>query len=220
MSITHLPDIGGMGFSAAATEMFHEGLRLPVCKLYAAGRINQFVVDLIRLNVRVPEQVIGDILAGVSCCEVGAAQLLDFMDEYAHRRPRPALARRSAPSRNARCATRIRSIPDGTYRNRVEFEGIDGPLHLACAIEKRGDGLSIDFAGSSGTVRGGINVPFCYARAMALHAIKCLTAPTIPNNSGSTAPIAVSAAAGLHPQRAAPGGDRRAPRRRPFRQRR
>ncbi len=195
MSITHLPDIGGMGFSAAATEMFHEGLRLPVCKLYEAGRINQFVAELIRLNVRVPEQVMGDILAGVSCCEVGAAQLLDFMDEYAI----PDLVLLSAAIRaqsERAMRDRIRTIPDGTYRNRIEFEGIDGPLHLECAVEKRGDGLSIDFAGSSGAVRGGINVPFCYARAMALHAIKCLTAPTIPNNSGSTAPIAVSAPPG------------------------
>jgi N-methylhydantoinase B len=91
---------------------------------------------------------------------------------------------------------KIREIPDGTYRNRIDFEGIDEALQLACTIEKKGDGLSIDFSGSSAPVKGGINVPFCYARAMALYSIKCITAPTIPNNEGSVAPVKVSAPVG------------------------
>jgi N-methylhydantoinase B len=195
MGITHLPDIGGMGFSAAATEMFHEGLRLPVCKLFEAGRLNAFVVELIRLNVRVPEQVMGDIFANVSACEVGAEQLLAFMDEYGIDDLVPLSAAIRGQSERA-MRDRIRLAPDGVYRNRVEFEGIDGPLHLACTIEKLDDAMSIDFAGSSGPVLGGINVPFCYTRAMALYSIKCLAAPTIPNNSGSFAPVRVSAPLG------------------------
>ena len=195
MSITHLPDIGGMGFSAAATEMFHEGLRLPVCKLYDSGRVDAFIIALIRANVRVPEQVIGDIMANVSCNEVGAAQLLAFMDEYGIDDLAPLSEAIRAQSERA-MRDRIRLVPDGTYRNRIAFEGIDGPLHLACTIVKAGDGMSIDFAGSPDTVLGGINVPFCYARAMALYSIKCLTAPTIPNNAGSTAPVRVSAPPG------------------------
>jgi N-methylhydantoinase B len=195
MSITHLPDIGGMGFSAAATEMFHEGLRLPICRLYNAGRIDPFIVELIRANVRVPEQVMGDILANVSCNEVGAQQLLEFMDEYGIDDLVDVSAAIRTQSERAMRA-RIRDIPDGLYRNRLMLEGIDAPLHLECAIDKSGDGLAIDFAGSSGPVRGGINVPFCYTRAMALHAIKCLTAPTIPNNAGSVRPVRVSAPIG------------------------
>ena len=195
MSITHLPDIGGMGFSATATEMFHEGLRLPICRLYNAGRIDPFIVELIRCNVRVPEQVMGDILANVSCNEVGAQQLLEFMDEYGIEDLVPISGAIRAQSERA-MRERIAAIPDGVYRNRIMIEGIDTPLELACAIDKRGDGMAIDFAGSSGAVRGGINVPFCYTRAMALHAIKCLTAPSIPNNAGSVRPVAVSAPPG------------------------
>jgi N-methylhydantoinase B len=195
MSITHLPDIGGMGFSAMATEMYHEGLRLPPCKLVEGGRINRMLVDIIRGNVRVPEQVIGDIMANVSCNEVGARQLLEFMDEYGVDDLVPLSTAIRAQSERA-MRDKIREIPEGIYRNRIDFEGIDGALQLACAIEKEGDGLTIDFAGSSGPVRGGINVPFCYARAMALYSIKCITAPTIPNNEGSVAPVRVTAPVG------------------------
>ena len=195
MSITHLPDIGGLGFSAAATEMFHEGLRLPICKLYRAGVIDDFIVELIRDNVRVPEQVMGDIFANVSCTDVGARQLLDFMDAYGIEDLAPLSGAICAQSERA-MRERLRAVPDGLYTNSLMLEGIDAPLHLAVAIDKRGDGLSIDFTGSSGPVRGGINVPFCYTRAMALHAVKCLTAPTIPNNAGSVRPVQVSAPPG------------------------
>jgi N-methylhydantoinase B len=195
MSITHLPDIGGMGFSAAATEMLHEGLRLPICKLVKAGQIDPFIVELIRANVRVPEQVIGDIMANVSCNEVGAQQLLEFMGEYNIDDLAPLAEAICAQSERA-MRDRLSSIPDGSYSNSVKLEGIDTDLQLTCTIEKRGDGISIDFTGSSGSVKGGINVPFCYTRAMALYAVKCLTASTIPNNAGSAAPIQVSAPPG------------------------
>ena len=192
ISITHLPDIGGMGFSAAATQMYHEGLRLPVCKLYAAGHPDRFIFDLIRVNVRTPAQVIGDIMANVACTAVGAAELLAFMVEYNLQDLVPLSTAIRAQSERA-MRDCIRQLPDGAYKNQVDFEGIDSPLHLAVTITKINDSLAIDFTGSSGEVQGGINVPFCYARAMALYSIKCLTAPTIPNNAGSIAPITVTA---------------------------
>ncbi len=195
MSVTHLPDIGGMGFSAVATEMYHEGILIPICKLYDEGVLNELLVEIIRSNVRVPEQVLGDIYANVSCTEVGARQLVEFMAEYGVADLVPLSRAIQAQSEQAMRA-RIREIPDGVYTNRIDFEGIDGPLHLACRIDKAGDGLAIDFTGSSPAVRAGINVPFCYTRAMALFSIKCLTAPSIPNNEGSVAPVQVSAPEG------------------------
>jgi len=59
MSITHLPDIGGAGYSAAAGEIYEEGLRLPICMLAHGGKLNEPLLELIRLNVRVPEQTLG-----------------------------------------------------------------------------------------------------------------------------------------------------------------
>ncbi|MCC7271174.1 MAG: hydantoinase B/oxoprolinase family protein [Alphaproteobacteria bacterium] len=195
MSITHLPDIGGMGFSAAATEMFHEGLLLPICKLFREGVVDETLVDIIRRNVRVPEQVMGDIYANVSACEVGARQLVEFMREYGVDDLTP-LSRAIREQSERAVRRRIREIPDGTYRNRVAIEAIEAPVHIACTIEKRGEEIAIDFAGSSDCIRAGINVPFCYARAMAIYSIKCITAPTIPNNEGSVAPIRVAAPVG------------------------
>jgi len=74
LSISHLPDIGGSGFGSSATEVYHEGLRLPICKLYEEGRLNQLLMEIIRTNVRVPEQVIGDVMANVACTRSAGAR--------------------------------------------------------------------------------------------------------------------------------------------------
>ena len=195
MSITHLPDIGGMGFSAAASDIYHEGLRLPVSKLYRAGELNEDLVELLRLNVRVPEQVLGDIFANVTCIQVVARQVDEFLREY----DLPSLegladAILASSGRAVRQA--LLAWPDATYESEAEVEAFGQTRRLACRIDKAGEGVTIDFAGSGPCVRAGINVPFPYTRAMALYAMKCLTTPSVPNNDGSTAAIEVSAPPG------------------------
>src|SRR5690606_29744290 len=82
LSITHLPDIGGLGFSATARQIYEEGLRLPVVKLVEQGRPNPLLFELIGLNVRVPEQTLGDVHANIACNEVAARLLVEFLEEY------------------------------------------------------------------------------------------------------------------------------------------
>jgi len=195
MSVTHLPDVGGSGFGAAATEIFHEGLRLPICKLASGGRLNELLLDLVRINVRVPEQVLGDLMANVTCTEVGARALVEFMDEYGIADLAPLSdAIRDQSERAMR--DKLRGVRPGVYRNRILIEAIDEPIPLAVEIVVGGGEIAIDFAGTGGCVRRGINVPFCYTNAMALYAVKCLTTPHLPNNEGATRPIRVSAPEG------------------------
>jgi N-methylhydantoinase B len=195
LSITHLPDIGGSGFGSSAVEVYHEGLRLPICKLYEQGRLNEMIVEIIRTNVRVPEQVMGDIMANVACNEVGGRELLAFMDEYGlddlHDLSRAIRWQSETAMRG-----KIRELVQGDYHNHIQVEGFDGPCDYVVKIEVRGDRVAFDFSGTSGCVRAAVNVPFCYTNAMALHAIKSLLLPNIPNNAGSIAPISVFAPPG------------------------
>lgn len=195
ISITHLPDVGGLGFGAAAQEIYHEGLRLPVCKLFEAGRRNDFIIELVRSNVRAEEQVIGDLMANVTATKAGEVMLDAFLTEYGLS-DFTALSREIRGRSEAATRRRISQMPDGTYRNEIQIEGVDGPLTLACRIDIAGDGMSVDFAGTAGPVRKGINVPFCYTRAMVLYSIKCLTVPELANNGGSVVPISVTAPPG------------------------
>ena len=191
-SITHLPDIGGLGFSATAREVYEEGLRLPVCKLVREGVPNHELLDLIATNVRVPEQTLGDLHANIACNEVGARLLLEFMDEYGIDDLDPIADAIVASSEKA-IREKIREMPDGVYENRFQIEARDEPLTLACRVAVEGDGMAVDFTGTSPIIGMGINVPMTYSAAFACYAVKCVTVPGIPNNVGCVTPITVTA---------------------------
>jgi N-methylhydantoinase B len=211
MSITHLPDIGGLGFGAAAREIYHEGLRLPICRFAKDGVMDPFIEELIRTNVRVPEQTIGDLMANIACNEVGGPMVTAFMAEYRLDSLEPlsdAIGQHSERAMRAK----LGEIADGRYENRIDIEGTDGPIPMACSVEIKGSDVVIDFTGTGGCVPRGINVPFCYTNAMALYTMKCLTIPGLPNNSGAVIPITVSAPEGclLNAQPPFPTGGRHA----------
>lgn len=195
MSITHLPDIGGAGFSATSREVFEEGLRLPICLLAREGRVDESLLELIRQNVRVPEQTVGDLMANMACTTVGGRMLNDFMDEYRIDTIDPLADAILSHSERA-IREQIALLPDGVYRNQIEVEGIDRPLKLACEVVISGEEVQVDFTGTSQAIHSAINVPLCYTRAMSCYAIKCLTTPQIPNNQGSVQPVHVTAPVG------------------------
>jgi N-methylhydantoinase B len=87
----------------------------------------------------------------------------------------------------------IAEIPDGDYAGEVQSDGFSEPVTLRCVVRVRGDGLTVDFAGSSPQVPWGINVPLCYTASYTTYALKCALAPEVPNNEGSFRPVHVSA---------------------------
>ena len=209
MSVSHLPDIGGLGFGTVATQVFEEGLYIPITRIVTKGKLNEQLMEMIRANVRLPEEVFGDLMGHVTCNEVGERYLLEFMDEYGIEDLEPlSLAITSQTERSMR--KQIAAIPDGVYKNRIQAEGYDEPLTLACSVNVSGDGVHIDFTGTGPAVPRGINVPLCYARAFSCFSIKALTIPDIPNNEGATNPVSISAPRGClyNPQPPSPTGGR------------
>ena len=192
LSITHLPDTGGLGFSATGKSIYEEGLRLPICKLVKGGVLNHELFELIATNVRVPEQTLGDIHANLSCTEVGGRLLLEFMEEYAIDDLTP-LADAIVETSERAMKEKIAEIPDGTYRKSVNIEGLDAPITLVCRIDIAGEKIHVDFTGTGPPVGIGINVPLGYAKAFAVYGVKCITIPGTPNNIGCVTPIQVTA---------------------------
>ena len=195
MSISHLPDIGGRGFSAINVNMYEEGLQIPITKLFRAGKPNEELIEIIRKNVRVHEQVIGDLMANVAATEVGCRQLVEFMDEYGLDEL-DTLSEMIIGQSERAMRKSIAAIPDGVYRNSIQVEAFDKPVTLACAVKVQGDQLEVDFEGTGPALPAAINVPICYTRAMAAYAIKALMLPNVPNNEGSVRPIEVKAPSG------------------------
>lgn len=183
MSVSHLPDVGGAGWSPETTEMYQEGLRLPVTRFITAGRRDEWVVRLVQANVRVADQVMGDLMANVACTAVGERLLIEFLDEYGIADLTPIADAILDQSERAMRAA-LEAVPAGTYRHRFQLEGKAEPIGLACAVTFAEGGVTVDYAGSDPVGPWGMNVPLCYTRAMTGYAIKCLTLPAVPSNDG------------------------------------
>lgn len=193
----HAADIGGRGLSADATEIYEEGLYLPILKLYRAGVPNDDVFRIIQSNVRSPEMVLGDIHAQVSCNEVGGRRLLEFMEELELPTMEP-LSRAILDRSEGAMREAIRRIPDGTYAGDSWSDGFfdEDPIHIVCTVTVRGSDLLVDYAGSSGARRRGINVVLNYTTAYTTFGVKAAISPDVPNNEGSFRPVTVTAPEG------------------------
>ncbi len=191
----HAIDIGGRGVSADASEVFEEGLNIPMLKLYDAGQPNTDLLDVIAANVRAPREVLGDLHAQVAGNQVGADRLIAYLDEVGL----PDLdALGGEIIRRSETATRaaIQAIPDGEYEHTCYTDGIDEPIRIHCRIRISGAHLLADFAGSSGQVQRAMNVVLNYTAAYTNYAIKCAVCPQVPHNEGSFRPIEVVAPEG------------------------
>jgi N-methylhydantoinase B len=191
-SDTHVPDMGGLGFSADIADKFAEGLHVPAVRMMRGGELDPTLMAIVRSNVRVPEQVIGDFMANVTCNELGDRLLQEFLDEYGLQ-DLEAVGSAIVSKSDSAMREAIRRIPDGTYSNRMRVEGVDRALTLACTCTVRDSSIHVDFDGTDGIVAAAINVPFSYTRAMAIFALRLLTVPSLPANEGSIGPLTFSA---------------------------
>ncbi|WP_344313175.1 hydantoinase B/oxoprolinase family protein [Fodinicola feengrottensis] len=195
-SCCHSPDIGGRILSASATEIFEEGLRLPIMKLSRAGELNDELIAIIRANVRTPDETVGDLYAQMAGNDVGAASLSRLMDELDLDSLDPVAAQIMDRSERA-LAEALQATADGTYQSELQTDGFDGhPLRLAVTVTIDGRRILLDFAGSSPQSRHGVNVVLNYTRAYASFAIKAAIAPDVPHNAGSFRPVEVTAPPG------------------------
>jgi N-methylhydantoinase B len=200
-TIAHHADVGGIvpGSNAlGAHEIYQEGLRLPVLKLFERNQLVRSVWDIIGLNVRLPNLVLGDLQAQVAAAATGEAQVRELWQKmgadlafqycgHIHHYG-AALAR-----------SEIAAMPDGVYRFADQIEGIgeDGePIELKLSLTISGEAVVVDWTGSSQQVAGGINSVLPFTKSAAYAALRSVMRADIPNSEGYTWPITVVAPEG------------------------
>ena len=192
----HWPDTGGMvpgGFSANATEVEQEGLRLPPVKLYKKGVMDEEILSIILSNIRIADQRIGDIKAQAAALAIGEKRLTALLDRYGADTVDAAIAElRVRAARQMRA--KIAGIPEGSYHGHamVDSDGVvDEPLHIRVKVTRTADhGLVFDFAGSSPPCRGPMNSVIATTRSSVYLAVKHVF-PDVPINAGTFEPLDV-----------------------------
>ncbi|MBI3514978.1 MAG: hydantoinase B/oxoprolinase family protein [Proteobacteria bacterium] len=205
-SVAHSPDIGGSLWSSDCRELYEEGLRIPPIRFLREGERCQDVFDFILGNVRLPEQVLGDLYAQVTSQQVCARRLGEFLDDVGMV-DLTALSRALQSRAEGAMRRAIEALPDGVYRARVEADGFDADeTRIECALTVDGAKMHVDYAGTSKQIDRGLNCVMNYTYAYTVYPIKCALDPLTPRNEGSYRSVTVDAPLGsiLNPRYPAP----------------
>lgn len=201
-SMAHHADLGGAapgGTQGGLTEIYQEGLRLPMVKLYKKGHEDAELFGILNNNIRVPDKTLGDIRAQASANFVGARRLREIFERYT-----PAVVQLHTDALLDYSEKRIRAglekIPDGTYTG-VDYVDDDGltvkPIKLQVNIHKQGDHAIVDFDGTDEQVPGNVNCPLATVHAAVYYALIAVVDPHVAPNSGCYRPFEVRAREGL-----------------------
>jgi N-methylhydantoinase B len=194
--VFHHSDIGGR-VSSDNHDVFEEGLFIPLVKLYDRGVLNPSVMEMIRWNVRTPDEVIGDIRSQIAANHVCSEKIgqmlrendLENLDDLSDQ----VISRTEKSMREE-----IEKIPDGIYRAEGLIEQMKGQqdVVIKAAVEVKGSDITVDLDGSSPQVHWGGNVVYNFTYAYVFMAIKSMFGPDIPNNDGCAKPVKLKAPEG------------------------
>lgn len=205
-TIVHHADIGGMApgsMALAATEVFQEGVRIPLVKLYRAGVQNADLVALLALNSRMPTQLLGDLRAQESACRAGEKGMARLVEKYGVTQFNHYVeALHDYAERLTRSA--IEAMPDGDYVQTDYIDGLgDKPavINFQVKVSVRGSAITIDWNGTSPQVQGAINCPIATTNSVAFAAVRSAIGVDVPNCDGFSRVLTVKAQEGsiVHP---------------------
>ena len=192
--MAHWLDIGGV-LGGMTTDIFSEGLQLPILKLQKRGVLNQDIVEIIKMNVRIEERAMGDLRAQLTAVRTGERRFLELLGRYG-KAPVLGAIEDIMDKSEAAARARTRTIPDGVYdaESFMDDDGIDIgkdiPIRVKVIVED--DRMTVDLSDVSGQVRGFYNSGITTGYACAQVAYKCLASPTdYPINDGSFRPLTV-----------------------------
>jgi N-methylhydantoinase B len=186
--MAHWLDVGGT-LGQVTTDIYSEGIQIPIVKYQREGVVNQELIDIIAMNVRLSDKALGDLRAQITAVTTGERRFLELVERYGKDAVLGSIAQIMDHS-EAVARANTRSIPDGVYEAEsfMDDDGLEigKPVAIKVRVEKRGDEMTIDLSEVSRQVRGFYNSGVTTGIACAQVAFKCLTTGTdYPVNDGS-----------------------------------
>ena len=200
-TLAHQIDVGGIapgGMGVFSQEIFQEGLRIPILKLFDKGHANEAIFSLIKINTRMPDSLMGDLRAQVSACTTGDKGMISLVNKY------------GGDSFREHCEAlhdyaekiirkQIAELPDGTYKYEDYLDGVGEdpePIKFCVSVNIKGNHVNIDWTGTSPQVKAAINGPLPTTHAMSYLGVRCAIATQMPNCEGYMRAISVTAPKG------------------------
>lgn len=186
--MAHWPDIGGT-LDGITTDIYSEGLQLPIVKYQRAGVVNEEIVDIIKANVRLPDRAMGDLRAQLTAIGTGERRYIELVQRYGKDQVYASISDIMDQSERAARA-RTLSIPDGVYEaeSYMDDDGvsISDRIPIKVRVIVKGDEMTVDLTDVAAQVKGFYNSGITTGHACSQVAFKCITSPIdYPINDGS-----------------------------------
>lgn len=182
------------GYVLDSTDAYQEGIVFPASRLYAEGRPNDDVLNLIRFNSRLPKHTIGDIQAQVSACVTGVKRMQEVAQKYGTEQLTQAMADINDHGEKLARLT-LQKLPKGTWyaEDFMDSDGItlEKPVKMACEVTITDEEMIVDWSASERDVPGPINLPPGQTEALSSLIFKSVTTPDSPVVAGNFAPLRV-----------------------------
>ena len=195
-NLAHWPDVGGMvpgSYYGRATEIYQEGVQIPLVKIGSAGGIREDVLELILKNVRGSRERRGDVLAQRAAVTFAERRLDELFRKYGVATFEAVCDALIAYSER-RMRAAIAAIPDGRYEfeDRMDDDGVSPHrVRIRVAVDVAGDEITLDLTGSDDQTAGPVNSPRTQTCSAAYYAVRGVTDHTIPSNAGLFRPVHV-----------------------------
>lgn len=158
-SIMHTPEVGGLspgGMPPAATEIFHEGIRISGLKIIEKGKFRKDVFNTLVRQVRDPHLMGLDIKAKIAANNVCARRYLELVTKFGLNFVQLA-SERIIDNAATMAKARLRNLPDGVWRSRLYGDAPNAtnePFKVVCTMIKQGEEVTFDYTGSSPAMPG------------------------------------------------------------------
>ena len=197
----HWGDVGGTtpgSISGKSTEIFHDGVRLPIVKIASGGELNRGLFDVMMANMRVPRERRGDFMSTWGTCQVAERRIAELFERYGVATVEAAIAE-LIDRAERRTRQRIEALADReyVYEHFLDPVGADAePVIAKARIRIDGSDIAVDFTGSSGQTRAAMNAGPAVAATGAFIVLKAFLDPAQPINHGNFRPISIEAPEG------------------------
>ncbi|WP_264532326.1 hydantoinase B/oxoprolinase family protein [Flavobacterium sp. N502540] len=187
---SHWTDIGGTNpgsVSTVSTEIYQEGLHFPFVKIKDQGVLNEGLIKMLEVNVRLPKSTLGDLYSGIAANDVGGNNIIRLIEKYGLEAYEKAAVEFMEYGERI-SLLELQKIPNGIYENTgwIENDGFgNGPFPLKLKIEITDSCMICDFTGSHKQLKGPLNLSRTGLETAVRAAFKSITTPTLPANNGS-----------------------------------
>lgn len=200
-NIVHHADVGGAAvgsMSGGLDEIYKEGLRIPIVRLYQKGVLQDDMMRLLLLNMRLPAERRGDLNAQVAACKLGVSRVGDMIDRFGSG-VLEGLFDEILVRSNRRMRAAISQLPDGefSFEDVMDDDGLElEDVRIVLTIRKTADAIVFDFTGTDPQVPGNFNLTLNATQSAVCYSLKALLDPDMPNNHGIFDAISIVAPPG------------------------